>query len=174
MKINHLKPTHVAHLPDFLEEGVLYICLDFDLAAHLCCCGCGEEVITQLNSARWTLTESNGCVTLSPSIGNWKFSCKSHYWIESNKVICAEQFSPARIKAVINNDSRELKEYVSESSLSSSNGIFQRAFQRIKSFYLLLIRFFMRWYHYAFTVSGKIRGTHELEVSCRVCGWFPM
>jgi hypothetical protein len=144
MKTNHLKPVHVANLPDSLEEGVLYICLDFDLAAHLCCCGCGEEVITQLNPARWSLIESSGGVTLSPSIGNWKFSCKSHYWIEGNKVICAEQFSPERIEAVINSDRRDLKEYVSESSPLTSNGILQRAANHIKSFYLLLVRFFAR------------------------------
>jgi hypothetical protein len=38
-------------------------------------------------------------VSLDPSIGNWSFPCRSHYWIRNNKVRWAENWSQARIDA---------------------------------------------------------------------------
>jgi hypothetical protein len=32
--------------------------------------------------------------------GNWAFPCRSHYWIRSNHVLWAEQWSDAKIAAV--------------------------------------------------------------------------
>lgn len=104
MKIQELHPQHVEHLPEQLEDGVLYICESFEMAAHRCCCGCGEDVITPLNRAKWSLRERNGRVSLEPSIGNWKFDCQSHYWITNNKVLPAGQMSKATIRRVIDKD----------------------------------------------------------------------
>ncbi|WP_373282870.1 DUF6527 family protein [Leeia aquatica] len=39
----------------------------------MCCCGCGEKVITPLNPAKWHLLKEGGTVSLSPSIGNWNY-----------------------------------------------------------------------------------------------------
>jgi len=30
---------------------------------------------------------------LSPSIGNWNFDCKSHYWIKHNEIIFARTWT---------------------------------------------------------------------------------
>lgn len=75
-------------MPDTLEEGVLYISLLYDTAIHKCCCGCGNDVVTPGHPNGWqmTLTEPN-LVSLHPSIGNWQFACKSHYWVRNNVVI---------------------------------------------------------------------------------------
>jgi hypothetical protein len=37
-------------------------------------------------------------VTLYPSIGNWSFTCRSHYWIRRNKVIWAGHMSQKQIE----------------------------------------------------------------------------
>lgn len=87
MKILELTPCDLDEFPRVLEEGILYISEECRLAAHKCCCGCGEDVITPLNPARWRLDRHRGRVSLHPSIGNWKFACRSHYWIRSNRVI---------------------------------------------------------------------------------------
>jgi len=53
MRKSTIKPTFVNIIPDKLEEGILYICERYRIAAHKCCCGCGEEVITPLTPVDW-------------------------------------------------------------------------------------------------------------------------
>ena len=85
-RINSVRAEQVEYIPERLDPGVLYISRRFSTAAHLCCCGCGLEVVTPLNLAKWRLMEHGATVSLSPSIGNWSFPCKSHYWIRGNAV----------------------------------------------------------------------------------------
>lgn len=73
-------------IPEQLQEGVLYVSTTYATAAHLCFCGCGQEVVTPLSPTDWKLTFNGETVSLSPSIGNWSFPCRSHYWIEDNCV----------------------------------------------------------------------------------------
>jgi hypothetical protein len=88
MKINELKPEYVYYVPDKMEEGVLYISREFRLANHLCACGCGIETVTPLGKDDWQLTDSNGLVTLRPSIGNfrWENPYHAHYYITNNNI----------------------------------------------------------------------------------------
>ena len=83
---------------------MLYISRRYATASHLCCCGCGREVVTPLNPAKWRLTESKGAISLSPSIGNWSFPCQSHYLIERGAVRWAGAMSRKQIAAVQNHD----------------------------------------------------------------------
>ncbi|MEQ8908131.1 MAG: DUF6527 family protein [Vicingaceae bacterium] len=76
----------VEFLPDDLEDNVLYVSFDYTTAVHLCMCGCKNQVVTPLDSNGWEL-KFKGSVTLYPSIGNWNFKCRSHYWIRNGKVI---------------------------------------------------------------------------------------
>ncbi|WP_155631233.1 DUF6527 family protein [Burkholderia stagnalis] len=112
MKIKTIIPEFVENLPEELREGVLYISEEFSIAAHKCCCGCGEDVITPLNSAQWHLTKSGGAVSLSPSIGNWKYECRSHYWIKNNRVVEASAMSESAIEHVKRRDRRDKDHYV--------------------------------------------------------------
>lgn len=81
-----LRPEFVEFIPSTLQTGVLYISRKYKTASHLCCCGCGNKVVTPLNPSGWQLTEKRGIVSLYPSIGNWSLSCQSHYWIRSNRI----------------------------------------------------------------------------------------
>lgn len=105
-RINQLSPEFVEYIPEHPEPGVLYVSKRYATAAHLCCCGCGREVVTPLNPAKWHLKESSGTVSLFPSIGNWSFPCQSHYWIDGNRIRWAGAMTSDRIAAVQARDRR--------------------------------------------------------------------
>lgn len=98
-RIARLRPRHVEFIPELIEPGILYVSERYKSAAHLCCCGCGEEVVTPLNPAKWRLTQRGGEVSLYPSIGNWSLACQSHYWIEGGKVQWSYAFTQTQIRA---------------------------------------------------------------------------
>lgn len=94
-----LRHEFVEYIPEQLEQGVLYVTVRFGTVVHTCCCGCGLEVVTPLSPADWHLTFDGESISLYPSIGNWSLPCRSHYWIKSNRVVWAPQWSDAEIAA---------------------------------------------------------------------------
>lgn len=95
MKKTHVRRTlthqFVEFIPEQLQEGLLYVSTVYATAAHRCFCGCGREVVTPLSPTDWKLSFDGEVVSLSPSIGNWSFPCRSHYWITDNSIQwCAE------------------------------------------------------------------------------------
>ena len=54
--MNELEPEFMDVIPDRLEPGRLYISIPYTTALHLCCCGCGNEVVTPLHPVHWTLS----------------------------------------------------------------------------------------------------------------------
>lgn len=120
-RIGQITPEFVEFIPEKLEPGVLYVSRRYSTASHLCCCGCGMTVVTPLNSAKWRVTEVNGTVSLSPSIGNWSFPCQSHYWIRDNRVQWATAMSAERIAAVKARDRRD-----ADTIVSRQQGLFVR------------------------------------------------
>jgi hypothetical protein len=89
----------VEYMPDQLKDGILYVSIPFATVAHKCCCGCGREVVTPLSPTDWKLIFDGQSVTLDPSIGNWSFPCKSHYWIRNGKVRWADMWTQEEIDA---------------------------------------------------------------------------
>jgi len=87
MKLDILTPEFVTLMPDDLVPGVIYISREYGVALHLCACGCGNEVVTLFGRSGWELVENDGVVTLKPSIGNFSFPCRSHYYIRGNRVV---------------------------------------------------------------------------------------
>lgn len=114
MKRSQVVPEFVEFIPEQLQEGVLYISDRFNTAVHLCCCGCGHEVVTPLSPADWKLRRMGRAVTLSPSIGNWSFACMSHYWIRNNRVVWAPSFTPQEIRSVQRRDRIDKTRYISQ------------------------------------------------------------
>jgi hypothetical protein len=98
MHHKRLEHRFVEHLPERLEAGVLYISMEYATVAHCCCCGCGEEVVTPFTSTDWSMTFDGETVSLSPSIGNWNFACRSHYFIRHGHVIKASTWGDEQIK----------------------------------------------------------------------------
>ena len=68
------------------------------VAIHLCVCGCRNEVVTPFSPTDWRLTFNGISVSLKPSIGNWNFNCKSHYFITENKIEHAGKWSDWEIE----------------------------------------------------------------------------
>ena len=99
-----LKHQWVRFIPDKPEPGILYVSREYKTATHLCCCGCGLEVVTPLNPAKWSLIDHGDSVSLWPSIGNWSFPCRSHYWIDHNRVKWAGAMTKKQIARVRQND----------------------------------------------------------------------
>ncbi len=112
MRTSTIIPAFVDAIPDRLEEGILYICERYRTAAHKCCCGCGEEVITPLTPVDWSVRKEGNAVSLMPSIGNWSFGCKSHYWIRRNQVVWAENLSQRQIDQVRARDKSDKAAYL--------------------------------------------------------------
>jgi len=98
VKASALRPEYVELMPKVIEEGVLYISKKYSTAVHKCCCGCGQKVVTPLKPTEWSLSVAAGGVSLRPSIGNWSFPCRSHYWIRNNQVVWAGDMSAAEIE----------------------------------------------------------------------------
>jgi len=82
--LNH---EFVEFIPNIIENDTIYISISFATATHLCCCGCGIKVVTPFSPSDWKLTFDGESISLHPSIGNWQFPCRSHYWIRENKVV---------------------------------------------------------------------------------------
>lgn len=104
-----LRPEIVEYLPKELEEGILYISMKYKTAGHKCPCGCGNLVFTPLSPSDWQLSYDGYGVTLTPSIGNWNYDSKSHYWIINNKVRYAIRWNDFEIEMVKKKDLRDKK-----------------------------------------------------------------
>jgi hypothetical protein len=89
----------VHYMPKELKPGVLYVSEEFDIAIHLCACGCGSKVKTPLGPTEWSVEETKSGPSLRPSIGNWQQACQSHYWIDRGEVVWAENWTPEEIAA---------------------------------------------------------------------------
>jgi hypothetical protein len=89
----------VHYMPKELKPGVLYISEAFDIAIHLCPCGCGAKVKTPVGPTEWSVEETRSGPSLRPSVGNWQQPCQSHYWITRGEVIWAPKWTPEQIAA---------------------------------------------------------------------------
>jgi len=97
-RVERFDPEFVSRVPDTLQDGRLYVSIQYSTAIHLCACGCRREVVTPLRPGLWRLIY-DGEVTLRPSIGNWSLPCRSHYFITRNRVIWARTWSEAEVEA---------------------------------------------------------------------------
>lgn len=83
----------VEFIPDLLEDGIVYVTIKYRTAVHKCICGCGNKVVTPLSPNDWKLTFDGKTISLYPSIGNWSFECKSHYFITRNQIRNARRWT---------------------------------------------------------------------------------
>jgi hypothetical protein len=109
-----LQHRFVELIPDHIEEGVLYISIQYCTAIHKCVCGCGNEVVTPLSPIDWKLTFDGKTVSLNPSIGNWNFECQSHYWIKNSTVEFASRWTEKEIHLGKENDFERKKIFFDE------------------------------------------------------------
>ena len=101
----------VCFIPNKIEDNILYISLNFGTVIHNCACGCGNEVNTPLSPTAWKMIYNGKSVSLKPSIGNWSFECKSHYWITKNNVEWSLKWSDETIREVRAVEDSEREDY---------------------------------------------------------------
>lgn len=93
-----ITPRFVETVPEELEDGVLYISTRYRTAVHKCACGCGMKVVTPIHPTAWEMQWDGRAASLSPSIGNWQFPCRSHYLIRHNKIVKARDLADREIE----------------------------------------------------------------------------
>lgn len=103
-----IRHEFVEFIPEHLEDGIVYVSIPYATVVHLCCCGCGNEVVTPLSPAQWSLLYDGRTVSLDWSVGNWTFPCESHYWIDRDRVVWAPRWSKKRIALGRASDRRAL------------------------------------------------------------------
>ena len=99
MRLDH---EFVDYIPPGVEirEGILYISIPYGTVVHKCACGCGQEVVTPLGPTEWRLTYNGKAISLHPSVGNWSFPCRSHYWVDGSVVRWARSFTVEEVLEV--------------------------------------------------------------------------
>lgn len=112
----------VERIPETLVEGIVYVSIPFETVIHKCCCGCGNEVVTPLSPTDWRITFDGDSISLDPSIGNWSFNCKSHYYIRNNRIDWSIAYSEKEIAAVRSKDLEDKTKYFEEKKAREVEG----------------------------------------------------
>src|ERR1043165_3319896 len=113
-RIDRVSHEFVDSFPTPMQSGVLYISLPYKTAGHLCCCGCGQEVVTPLSPTDWKLIFDGETASLHPSIGSWTLPCRSHYFISRGQVEWSGAWSRDRVAAAQAQDRRAKRQYFSQ------------------------------------------------------------
>lgn len=123
MKQTSFDHQFVEFIPPDLREGMLYVSIPYATAAHLCACGCGNKVVTPISPADWQLIFNGDSVSLTPSIGNWAFLCKSHYWIRAGTVRWAPRWTDRQIAEGRDRDAADRDAYYAGRAVGADNGV---------------------------------------------------
>lgn len=108
--------THefVEFIPRDLQDGRVYVSIEYATAVHRCACGCGNKVVTPITPTDWKLSFDGETISLYPSIGNWSFPCRSHYWIRENRVEWTGRWSRHEVDAGRDRDRERKHAYYEE------------------------------------------------------------
>lgn len=101
----------VTTIPERLEQGVIYVSVPYATVAHLCACGCGQEVNLPLSPTDWALVYDGETISLYPSVGNWSLPCQSHYYIRNDAVVWAKAWTKQRIAQGRQTDQRRKQRF---------------------------------------------------------------
>lgn len=113
-----LQHRFVEFVPHIVEEGIVYISIQYCTAIHKCVCGCGNEVVTPLSPTDWELSFNGKTISLYPSIGNWNFECQSHYWIKRGQIEHAGKWENSQILNNRKHDKNTKDIYYHENNIS--------------------------------------------------------
>ena len=111
MRRTSIKHEFVEYVPSELAEGVLYVSIRYATAVHSCACGCGNKVVTPITPADWQLLFDGDTVSLAPSIGNWGFPCRSHYWIKGDEIRWSGAWTDEQVAFGRQRDDRDREAY---------------------------------------------------------------
>lgn len=127
-----MKHKFVEFMPAELEDGVIYVSLEYGSARHKCCCGCGENVITPITPTDWKVTFDGETISLHPSVGNWNLSCRSHYVIKESKVIWASSWTEKQVMMGKLADQNLKEDHFNEKLKPRSRSLFHKIISMFK------------------------------------------
>jgi hypothetical protein len=119
MTTTRFEHRFVEFIPEALDEGVLYVSITYTTVLHRCACGCGREVVTPLSPTFWRMTFDGETISLYPSIGNWNFPCRSHYWIDRGRARWARLWTDEEIEEARREDNEMRARYYRGGELSA-------------------------------------------------------
>ncbi len=101
------------HNLETVDDLVIYISIKNRAVMHKCPCGCGETVYMILGKDDWCLIY-DGTLSLTPSVGNFYFECKSHYFIVDDSIFPADRHTRKLLrktkKKMMKSNTNEAKE----------------------------------------------------------------
>lgn len=112
MRTEIFAPVLTEYIPRTLEPHTFYISDVYHTTAHLCACGCGTKVFLPLSPAEWRVRFDEAGITVRPSVGNWEFPCRSHYFITENAVQWASAWDQDRVENARRRDDHDLDAYL--------------------------------------------------------------
>lgn len=121
-RLTRIDHRFVDVIPSKLRHGILYLSIPYSTAVHSCGCGCGNEVVTPLTPTDWRMTYDGESVTLSPSVGNWSFDCRSHYVIDRGRLRWARGWAVREI-----NEAREIDRVRKSDFFAQQTAVQERA-----------------------------------------------
>ena len=141
-----LQHRFVEFIPEILEDGVLYVSMEYCTAIHKCVCGCGNKVVTPISPTGWQLEFDGKSISLSPSIGNWNFDCQSHYWIKKSEIQHAKKWDRDEIQEGRDIDLKSKEDFYSsaDNTVNDKEENVEKAkskFWNLKSFFNLFKNF---------------------------------
>ena len=123
-----LELQRVHYMPKELKPGILYVSEEFDIAIHVCACGCGSKVKTPLGPTEWSVRETKSGPSLWPSVGNWQQPCQSHYWIDGGTIKWGNKWTAEQIEAGRQHEEARRRDYYE--NLERQRGGWLRKFGR--------------------------------------------
>lgn len=136
-RLHELSYEFVSTIPDKLEVGTLYVSMEYATVVHRCCCGCGNEVVTPLSPIDWKLTYDGEGISLHPSVGNWSFKCRSHYWVKSNKILWEGDMTDEQIRQVREIDKLNKKMYFDSHPMNSQENASKKSIAQPKKHFII-------------------------------------
>ncbi|QVK20761.1 hypothetical protein KHQ82_00015 [Mycoplasmatota bacterium] len=109
--MKNIKHYFVEYIPPFdsIDENTVYTSLEFNVSVHRCACGCGRKVTLPIAPDEWQIFYDGETVSLYPSIGNWDYPCRSHYFITDNMFVFEEQLIEERCEQELDINKKEKK-----------------------------------------------------------------
>lgn len=88
-KLHQLKVVQTEFIDQDIPPGILYVSKRFNLAIHLCACGCGCKTVMPIDPEDgWVMSGTDEIITFRPSILNPVPFCPNgaHYYITENRI----------------------------------------------------------------------------------------
>jgi Family of unknown function (DUF6527) len=89
----------------------LEFCPWAEISSWFCSSRRSTQLVTPLGPTDWKLIFDGKTISLDPSIGNWSFTCQSHYWIRNNTALWAARWSKGKIDAARAHDCQAKDKY---------------------------------------------------------------